>query len=222
MAEAFFPYSKLNLVTGPIRVVAAKRSALGALPVKPSDILGQVSPYTLVSPYIDFGAAVNPGSYSTGNTQSDLTIEQDTVAVGTDITEVTRSLQFNIAEFSPAALAIVEQSPGVETLAAVSGSSAFKRVPLGSYSDVDKYCVAFIGRRRKEAGLVTEPGGATRGRMVIVLLYNASITGDAKSAQFAKGALSGMDVTFQGYPDSAAASGKDHGDWWAEDAGTIA
>jgi hypothetical protein len=222
MAEAFFPYSKLNLITGPIRIVAAKRSALSGLPVKPSDIIGQVSPYTLVSPYFNFGASVNPASYSSGDTQSDLTIEQDTAAVGTDVTEVNKSLQFNVAELTANSIAVLEQSPGVETLAAVSGSSSFKRVPVGTYTDKDKYCVVFIGRRRKEAGLVTEPGGATRGRMLIVLLYNAAITGDAKSAQFAKGALSGMDVTFQGYPDAAGASLKDLGDWWEEDAGTIA
>jgi hypothetical protein len=219
--ENFFPYQIANLAVGPLRVVYAPQASVVTPPAKIQDIVGMVDPYTLAANWLDFGAAINPGTYSVGNTQSGLSIEQDRADVDTEVTDVNRSLQFNVAELSDPAVGVIEQTPGIETIAAVSGSGAQKGVPFGSYSDLTFYRVAFIGRRKRKAGIVTEPGGAQRGRMFAVVLYSAAITGDAKSAQFAKGSLAGMDVTFQAYPDSAATPGKDYGKWLYEAAGTI-
>lgn len=223
--ETFFPYDISNLATGPLRVVYAKRSDLTALPAKIADIVDEVDPYALTTHFKDFGAAINPGSYSTSSAQSDLTLENDVEPVDTEVTAVTRSLGFNVAELSDTALAIIENSPGVDTIAkgaSASGEGSQKGVPFGSYNDLDDYCVAFIGRRRKKAGLVHEVAlDDGRGRMFVVALWSAKITGDAKTAQFAKGSLSGMDVTFQAYPDADADGGKDHGNWFFEDAQTL-
>lgn len=221
-ADDFFPYQIANLTVGPITAMVATVEAVSSFPTKLQDVLQTYSPYTAVSPFFRFGAGVNPGSYSTGNTQSDLTIEQDTEPVDTEVTAVNRSIQINMAEFSPQALAIVEQSPGVEVVAAQAGVAvAQDAVPFGSYSDLDHYRVVLLARRKKKWGVVTEPGGATRGRILGAFLYSATITGDAKTAQFAKGSLASMDVTFQAYPDDAAPGGSDHGRWLSERAGTI-
>jgi hypothetical protein len=221
-ADDFFPYQIANLTVGPITAMVATVEAVASFPTKLQDVLQTYSPYTAVSPFFRFGAGVNPGSYSTGNTQSDLTIEQDTEPVDTEVTAVNRSIQINMAEFSPQALAIVEQSPGVELVAAQAGVAvAQDAVPFGSYSDLDHYRVVLLARRKKKWGIVTEPGGATRGRILGAFLYSATITGDAKTAQFAKGSLASMDITFQAYPDAAAPGGSDHGRWLSERAGAI-
>lgn len=220
--DNFFPYDITKLAVGPIRVLVARRDLLVTLPQKLQDIVGQADPYTGVTNWTDMGAAINPASYSTGHTQNDLSIEQDQQPVDTDISEVARSLGFNMAQFSDAGLAIIEQSPGVQTIAAVAGTArSQKAVPFGSYSERDHYRVAFVGRQKKSAGTVTEPGGKIRGRMFAAMLFNATITGDAKTAQFAKGQLAGMDVTFSEYPDSGAVSGQDGGRWLFEDPGVI-
>jgi hypothetical protein len=220
MAEAFFPYSKLNLIKGPIRAIAAKRADLVALPEWFDDVCLMETPYTIQGEFFDFGAATNPGSYSRGHTATELTIEQDKAAVDTEVTEVTRGIQMNVAEFSPEALAILEQSPGIETVAAAPNVGGGKAVPFGTFDELDKYCVVLVGRRSQSAGLVEE-STLTRGRMLAVVLWNASITGDAQSTQFAKGALSSVDVTFAGYPDEEATPGEDLGTWWLEDAATL-
>lgn len=222
-ADDFFPYQIANLTVGPITALVATVSDLATFPTKLQDVIDCASPYAVADPaWFRFGAGVNPGSYSTGNTQNDLSIEQDTEPVDTEVTQVNRSIQLNMAEFSPQGLAIIEQSPGVETVAAEAGVAvAQDAIPFGSYSDLDHYRVVLLARRKKKWGVVTEPGGKTRGRILAAFLYSATITGDAKTAQFAKGSLASMDVTFQGYPDEAAPGGSDHGRWLSERAGVI-
>lgn len=221
-ADDFFPYDITNLTVGPITAMVANVNAVASFPTKLQDVFQTYAPYTAVSPWFRFGAGVNPGSYSTGNTQSDLSIEQDTEPVDTEVTAVNRSIQINMAEFSPQALSIIEQSPGVELVAAAAGVAvAQDAIPFGSYSDLEHYRVVLLARRKKKWGVVIEPGGKQRGRVLGAFLYSATITGDAKTAQFAKGSLSSMDITFQAYPDSAAPGGKDHGRWLSERAGTI-
>lgn len=221
--ENFFPYEIANLATGPVRVVYASPDDVAAVPTKIQDILGMEDPYTLKTGWKDFGAAVNPGSYSTGTAKNDLSIQNDTQPVDSEVTGVTRSLGFNVAELADEALQIIEGSPTVETIAAAAHAGAQKGLPFGTIDSADRFRVAFIGKRRKSAGIVTESGvGALeRGRMFAVVLYSAEISGDTRSISFDRGNFASADVTFVAYPDPSAPAGKDGGRWLHEDAGTI-
>lgn len=220
MAENFFPYTLANLVVGPIRILVAKVSLVATAPTKIQDVVGMVDPYTAVSNWYDFGASVNPANYSRGFTENELRIQQDKATVDSDVTDVARSFRFNVAEFTTAGLQILEQAPSVDSIAAGSGTGAQSGLEFGTFNELDHYRVAFVGRRRMKAGSVVEPGGATRGRMIGVLLYDATLTGDSQDTEFGQGNLANTDVTFKAYPDQTTRPGK-HGKWLFEAAGTI-
>lgn len=220
MGENYFPYSLANLAVGPVRILVAKVSLVATAPTKIQDVVGMVDPYTPVANYFEFGATVNPANYSRGFTENELRIQQDKGTIDSDVTDVSRAFRFNMAEWTTAGLQIVEQAPSVDTIAAASGTGAQKGVEFGTFNELDHYRVVFIGRRRIRAGLVTEPGGATRARMFGVVLYDATITGDSQDTEMAQGNLMNTDVSFKAYPDSTTRPGK-HGKWLWEDAGTI-
>lgn len=218
--ENLFPYEVAKLMVGPIRVVYADPSAV-AIPEKIQDIQEMEDPYSLVTGWKDFGAMVNPPSYSTSNTQNNLGLQNQTGPVDTEVTEVARSMGFNIAHIAPEELAIIEQASDIETIAAASGASAQKSLEFGSFDDVDMYRIAFIGKRKKKSVLVTESTGLKRGGMVATVLYSAALAGDAKSISYDRGNYASCDVTFASYSDEDAPAGKDSGRWLFEDAGTI-
>lgn len=219
--ENAFPFEVMNLAVGPIRVVYAPDDGSVAIPAAPQDIQAMVDPYTLEPGWLDFGAAVNPPSYSRGNTQNDLTLQNETTPVDSEVTAVARSFGFNIAEIAPAQQALLEHSPGIETVPSESGANASKGVPFGSFDQLERFRVAFLGKRKKKAGLVVEPGGAERGRYFAVVLYSASMAGDTQSMSFDRANFASGDVTFNAYSDPNADAGADHGTWLFEDAGTI-
>lgn len=221
--DAFFPYQIARLAVGPIRVLYAKPSLIATAPTKIQDICAMKTPYTAVTNWIDFGGQVNPPSYSKSDTQNGLNLQNEAAPVDTEVTDVSRTLSLNIAEMTEHALAIIEQtSAAVETIAAAANTGAQKGLPFGSYDEVDRYRVAFIGKRRKSAGIVNETaGGLQRGRMFAVVLFSAAITGDAKTFTYDRGNFASGDVTFNAYPDANETPGKDHGRWLFEDAGTL-
>lgn len=218
-----FPYDVLKLATGPIRVAYAPDDGSVAIPTAPQDVFEpDGDPYNLAAGWKDFGAAVNPPSYSRSNTQNDLSLQNDTTPVDTEITNVARAFGFNVAHIDADEQALLEHSPGIETVAAEAGAVASKAVPFGSFTELDRYRVAFIGFRKKKAGIVTESGGDQRGRAFVIVLYSAAIAGDAQNMSFDRANFASTDVTFNGYPDDSAPAGEDHGTWLYEDAGTIA
>lgn len=220
-----FPYLVMNLAIGPLRVVYAPDDGSVAIPTKIQDIQAMVmsgDDYPLQTGYDDFGAAVNPPSYSRSNSQNDLTLQNETIPIDTEVTAVARAFGFNVAEIGPVQQQILEQAPDIETIAAASGASAQKAVGFGSFDQLDRYRVFMIGERKKKAGIVVEPGGLERGRLFAVGLYSAALAGDAQSMSFDRNNFASTDVTFNGYTDDSAPAGKDHGTWLFEDAGTIA
>jgi hypothetical protein len=115
-------------------------------------------------------------------------------------------------------------STGVDTVASGSGKGATKKVPVGNIEDLTQYRMAFVGRRGKDQGIVTEPapGAKVRGRMFAFVAYRAQLTADNLQLGFAEGDLANANVTFKLFPEPGQASGEEHGFWIFEDAGTFA
>jgi hypothetical protein len=82
--------------------------------------------------------------------------------------------------------------------------------------------MAFISRRHTSSGLVTEPGGATRGRFVMGAGYDVQMTADSAELSQGKGELSAFGITFKFFPHAGGTAGQEYGLWALEDTGTIA
>lgn len=216
-------YDLAKLAVGAIRVVRAPDSV--TVPDDISDVVNMVAQagsYPLKAGWLDFGATTDASSYSRGIESEGLQIEQESGDIDERITEVPRSLTFPMAHIDENNMKLIEQAPAIEQVAGASQVGPQKRVPIGTFEDVDRYRVGFIGVRSKKAGIVTEPGGATRGRMIAIFLYEASISADEASMEFAKGSLWSGEITFNAFPDNTQPEGEEHGLWLFEEASTIA
>ena len=67
-----------------------------------------------------------------------------------------------MAEIRPDIMTMVENGPGTDTVATAAGVGAHAKVPFGNIEDLVQYRMAFIGRRSKAQGVVTEPAPAAR------------------------------------------------------------
>lgn len=216
---ALKPYNINNLVVGAPRVLYAPTSQ--AVPTDISQIIAMTSPYAPQGAWLDFGAAKSSSSYSRDIESEGLEIQQETGAVIEEVTQVDRVLSTSIAELTPESQKIIENAPAIETVAAAAGRSAQKRLKIGSFTDLTQYRIALIGTRKIQSGTVTEPGGATRGRLICVTLYRTQVAADSVEEEFEKGELVEAPVDFVSFPEAGQASGQEYGTWLYEDAGTI-
>jgi hypothetical protein len=132
-------------------------------------------------------------------------------------------VQIPFAETSPAVQAIINQSAAGAAVAAGAADGSGIKTKFGSIDDLAPYRVAFMTRRRKAQGLVTETTTSkVRGRHLTFVGYNCSITGETVTQGFARGELAQSPVTFKLYPDtSITVAGEEYGFWFDEDAQTI-
>lgn len=216
---ALRPYDINNLVAGAVRVLYAPTSE--PVPVDIADIIAMTDPYAPVGSWVDFGASTETQTYSRSIESEGLEIQQESGAIIEDITDVGRTFAFDVAEIEENNLKVLEEAPSIETIAAVAGASAQKGVAVGGFTELTQYRVAFIGIRKKQSGTVTEPGGATRGRMVAVALYRCQLSAEESSIEFGKGNLASAGVNFTSFPESGQPEDQDVGKWLFEDSGTI-
>ncbi len=209
-----------KLVSGAVAIAYTPEAT--AAPTNIADIITLVGTPAPDADWDLFGATKGGASYSIDVKSEELTIDQRDGAVFEDITDITRGLKFDIAEMDPNLWLLLEQSAAVETVVAAAGKSAQKLVRSGSFSERDRYRVAFIGQRRKSQGIVIEPGGDERGCYVVGGFYSASITAGSSETKFDKGALATRTVEFKAFPDDALAAGQDTMFFFEEQAGTIA
>lgn len=216
-----FPYDINNLVGGAVRIVYAPADT-AAVPADITDIAAMVAPYALEPDYDEFGATSEGFEITRGFDTEGWEIEQETGAVIEDVTETTRSLTIPIAELHPATLKIIEEQSGTTAIAAAAGKGAQTKVSFGAIQDPTRYRIAFIARRKKASGIVTEPGGSKRGRFFAGVAYQAQIAADDVSYEFAKGSLTAVGLTMTLFPDGTIAAGQDkYGAWLDEAAGII-
>lgn len=215
-----FPYDINHLLGGAVRVLYTPIAT--AIPVKPKDVFDQVSPYAADADFKDFGATKDAFEYQRNLTVQGFAIQQETGDVLEEVTNVVRSVKVSVAEITPETLQIIENAPSIGDIAAVAGSSEYKKVAYGGITDLDLYRVAFVSRRSKASGVVIEPTSLLkRGRFFAGVAYRCSIAAENVQLQQAKGALSAASITFTMFPEPGQAEGQEFGIWFDEVAGTI-
>jgi hypothetical protein len=215
-----FPYDKDNLLGGAARVLYAPDSE--AIPTSIADVIDMETPYTSQSGWVDLGATRDAASYARGVSAEGYQIQQLSGDVLEEITEITRTMTVSIAEIKAEHLQIMEEANSIGAVAAGALTSAQESVKVGLFADVSNYRVCFIGQRLKESGLVTEDTTPiTRGRFVMLCLYNTTISAEESGMEFDKGTLVAAPLTFKSFPESGEAEGEEYGIWLTEDAGTI-
>jgi len=215
------PYDIFNLITGPARVLYAPTKV--AVPKKLQDIIELLDEkdYDPKAEWVDFGAAAEgeAPSYSRGFESEGLSIEQEKSAVFTDITDINHTISLNVAEITPENIKIVEGiDPGAltsETVAATEKTAKQEAVPLDAISQLPAYRIALLGERRKEAGVVVEPDGTERGRIVAIVLNRCSLTADDSEIEVAKGGLVSAPIQFESFPEPGETKGS-YGRWFFE------
>lgn len=220
-----FPYDINNLLGGAVRIVyaVADGATPQAVPAGMDDVFSMVSPYALKTGWTDLGATKESFSYTRGFDTEGYEIQQLAGNVIEEITDITRTIEVSYADLRVEHLSLIEG--GTAAVAPVAGGAnkgAQQRASFGSFSSLDRYRFAFISRRPKQAGTVTEPSGATRGRFFMGVAYQAQIAADDVEFEQAKGELSALGVTFTTFPESGQASGEEYGAYYDETAGTIA
>lgn len=215
-----FPYNIDNLLGGAVRVLYAPITE--PIPASIDDVIAMVSPYAPVGAWEEFGATKDAFSYSRGFETSGYEIQQVPEAILEEVTSITRTISVSVAELTKETLQILEEAGAPTAVAAGAGVSAQDVVEFGSFTSLSQYRVAYISRRNKASGLVTEPGGATRGQMVMGVGYKAQVTADNVEMSQAKGELTAFGLSFKFFPDATKAQGKEHGAWFIEKAGVIA
>lgn len=217
------PYDLANLLGGAARVIVSDdATALPAIPANIADFQLMVSPYTPATGWRDIGATADSTDYTRDIAESGLEIEQASGAVFTEVTDVSRTIKFEMAEVTPENLRVMENSGAATTVAAAAGKSAQKALKVGSFAKLTKRRVVFLGIRNPDSGTVVEPvGSITRGRFVAYCAYNAKLSADASQFQMQKGGLFSGPVTMRSEPESGQPSGQEFGIWLLEDAGTI-
>lgn len=226
MSDEAFPWNISNLLGGRIRGLYAPTTV--AIPAGPKDIFVQntvADPgYAPATGWLDFGAARDAASYSRGITQQEWEIQQAQAGVVRQVSAVTRKVSLSIAEITPEILQIVEVAPSIGTVAAASGVSAQKEIGMGAISDLPRYRIAFVSQRDTSAGKVIEAAGgnvAGRGRFVVGVGWECSITADEAALEQAKATMTALPLTFEFFPVSSQPAGKEYGTWWLEQAGTM-
>lgn len=209
-----------KLLSGSCAVAYALASDVDA-PTNIGDIISLVGDPDVAEDYNLFGATVGTSDYGMDVKSSELKINQRNAAVFEDIDDITRGLKVAIAEMTPEHWALLEQAAEVETVAAGANTSQQKLVRSGSFTERDRYRVAFIAQRRKSQGIVVEPDGGERGCYVVFGFYSAAITAGSSSTKLEQGALATRDVEFKGFPDAALDAGRDTMFFFEEQAGTI-
>lgn len=216
-----YPNTVANLLDGPVRALWAPASVV--LPDDISDIISMVYPYTPKTNWTDFGATTDASSYSRDMSSEDYQIEQETGAVFSKVTEVTRQFTLPVAEITADTMQMLEEGGVKAAVAAAAGVGAQTRVGFGGISSLTRYRMAFIAQRDPGFGtVVNEPGGRVRGPFIGLVGYQVSLAATGSSLDIAKGALSSREVTFTLYPDASVASTKDNtGCFLFEAGGTI-
>ena len=208
-----------DLLSGAVAV--AYTPVATAAPVNIADIVTLVGAPAVVSPWIPYGATKGGASYGMDVKAEELTIDQRTGAVFEDITDIVRTLKFDIAQLSPEHWKIAEQAAAIATIAAAANKSQQKVVKSGSFSEYDRYRTAFIGQRRKSQGLVTEPGGATRACYIVLGFYSSALAATSSETKFDAGALATRSLEVKAFPDSTLTPGADTMFFFEEQPGII-
>lgn len=214
----FFKYDQNSLFKGAVRVLFAPTSV--TKPAKINDIIDMTSPYAVKTGWVDLGATTGAFQYSRNVTEGSIEIQQTSEALLPEPESTTRQFSVPVGEIKGANLSILEESPGAATpVTAATGIGAQTGITYGSINSFTTYRVAFIGRRAKAQGLVTEPGAVTRGALLANVAFYCTIAADNAQVSFDKGGAATVPLTFNLKPDpTATVEGAETGLWLFETA----
>lgn len=218
------PYDITKLCVGNVRALVAPITQ--AVPTGLDSIQPMVATsgaYAPADDWRDFGAIPDgeESEYTHGHDSESISIENDTGALFETVSEVSRSFKLTLAELDSLNLQLLENAATVTTIAAAAGKSAQKGIKMGSYDSLTRYRLALVGKRPIEAGIVTEPGGATRPRLLCVYLNRVTLAADDRTISFSKDKLASAEVEFTAFPEPAVVASDAFGGWFDEQAGTI-
>jgi hypothetical protein len=224
LTGAPFPYDKDHLLGGAVRILYAPTTV--AVPAKMEDVFGITSPYAAVSgtnsTWQDLGQTKDSFSYSRGFDVTGWEIQQLAGNVVEELTDMERTITVSVASLNPTTLKMIENAPNVATITQASKPDQ-KKVAFGSFSSLERYRFAFVSRRPKAAGVVTETAGAiSRGRYFMGVAYEAQLSAESVDFEQAKGELSAINLSFTLFPASGQPSGEEYGAWYDEQAGAYA
>lgn len=224
LVNAPFPYDIDNLLSGAVSIYYGP-AATTAIPVDISDVILMEAPYTVQTGWTPLGATKEPFSYTRSYDSEGLEIQQSTTVILEEVTDITRTITVSMAEFNPFGFQLMENAPSVATISAAAGVSAQKKISFGSFTSLTRYRFAFLSRRPKASGEVTESDATTvRGRFVMGVAYQAQVQADEIEMEQGKGELTAVELAFTLFPETTVPQpeGQDVGTWLLEDAGTIA
>jgi hypothetical protein len=221
-----FPYNIDNLLGGAVRILFADPTADDdpGVPASIADVIDMKTPYAPKVGWTDLGATKESFNYHRAFEVEGWEIQQLAGNVVQEITSITRTIELSVAEFRPETLVMIENAPAIADVAAAAGKSAQKRVGFGNFQSLQRYRWAFISRRSKASGLVSEaaaPGSLQRGRFFMGVLYQAQVSADDLTVEQAKGALTASGITFTSFPEPTEPEGEEYGAWYDEQAGVI-
>lgn len=214
------PWDITKLAVGPVRTILAPDTEDIATALQ--DVQDLVSPYALNGTFFDLGAARESSTYTRGMDEEGLQIQQETGDIMSEITDISRTFKLSISEIAPENIGIIENSTLTESIAAGSGTSAQTAVPVGSFSDLEVYRLCMVAVRKKQSGVVTEPGGATRGCLVAYFGNRITLAAEDADFEWDKGTLVNTEVTFKSYPEPGEDDDEAYGRWFFESPGVIA
>lgn len=215
---------KADALTGPAKIVYAPIAQ--AVPANISDIIAMVGVSGVYAPftgYKEFGLAADAPSYTRGIESEGIEYDNVQGPLFERITAINRQLTANVGSINPENAMIWENAPAVATIAAAAGKSAQSAVKIGTFEESAEYRVAIICQRPKKAVLVTEPGGVTRGGLVVLSLYRCTLAAEDLELSFGSDEAIAGEITFTVFPELTVTNpAQQYGQYFFEQAGTIA
>jgi len=222
------PYDPSNALVGPARVLWAETTVTA--PTQLADIVSQVADaqgeYPAQAGWNDFGLMTDAPSVSHGRETSALEYQQNAELFKV-VSSVSRSFTATVGEIEPEILKLLENTTITEAIAASAAAAPKKnaaqtKIWTGLYAGLRQVRVAIIAYRPEGAGVVTEPGGATRPPAVARVIPICQLSGDDIESEFPAGEPVSAEITFDAVADPALGAKKEHGYWVIELPGAIA
>jgi len=206
----FSPASAIAGLVGPAHFFYAPSTV--ARPAKLDDVIGLSTPYAPKTGWLGGGQTTDTTDYSREFDGEELETQQGGIVMR-KLTQANRSVTVPLANVTPELTRIAEAAPPLETIAvgaAASGTPAQTGVHLGLPVSLPRYRVAVIAEQPAE--LTSSREAATRGPLVGILGYSATIAMDDSDTEIGSDEFASREFTFDFYADlSVTDSEKQHG-----------
>lgn len=219
--DKFYPREDSKLIDGPARWLWTPLAT--AIPADASSVVAMVDPYAAKVNWNDGGHTLEGVSVSREISKEGYETEQSNGEIRARVTGTERQLTINAAEIKPDIIRIHEEGSANVAIAAGANKGAQTAVDAGNIESLSKFRLAVFALSAKEDVPIIEPGSALvkRGGIFGYLCFRAELAAESAELVLKKGELSGVELTFDLYPDPVDASRRTMR-YLFESAGTIA